>query len=71
MWETGIIDRVLGTAVGMVLGAMAGSTPMLWIQTVSPGSTHWEQWVILMVPGAIVGSVAGFVSGLRAIFDWR
>jgi hypothetical protein len=72
MWETSVVDRVLGTIVGMALGAMAGSTPMLWTQTVAPGYTaDWFQWAILMAPGAIVGSVAGFVSGLRAMFDWR
>jgi hypothetical protein len=55
----------------MVLGAMAGSMPMLWMQTVTPGySAAWYQWAILMVPAAIVGSVFGFMGGLRAIFDW-
>jgi integral membrane sensor domain MASE1 len=71
VWETSVIDRVLGTIVGMVLGAMAGSMPMLWMQTVTPGySAAWYQWAILMVPAAIVGSVFGFMGGLRAIFDW-
>jgi hypothetical protein len=72
MWGISLIDRVLGTIVGMALGAMAGSTPMLWTQTVAPGYTaDWFQWAILMTPAATVGSVFGFIGGLRAIFDWR
>jgi CDP-diglyceride synthetase len=68
MWKTSVIDRVLGTIVGMVLGAMAGTIPMLYGESVNPGSTHWEHWVVLMVPAAIVGSVFGFMGGLRSIF---
>jgi integral membrane sensor domain MASE1 len=71
MRETGKIERALGAVVGAVLGAMAGATPMLWSETVSPGSTQWYHWVVTMLPGAIIGSVSGFVSGLRSIFDWR
>jgi hypothetical protein len=72
MWGISVIDRVLGAAVGMVLGAMAGAMPTLWTETVAPGYTaDWFQWAILMTPVAIVGSVFGFMGGLRAIFDWR
>jgi hypothetical protein len=65
------IDRALGAVVGFVLGATGGSTPMLWSETLYPGSTHWEQCAVCMLPVAIVGLVSGLIVGVRSIFDFR
>jgi len=71
MLGLGTIDRALGAVLGFVLGAMGGSTPMLWSETVAPGCTHWEQWAVCMLPVAIVGFVSGLIVGVRSIFDFR
>jgi hypothetical protein len=71
MWELSKIDRILGALVGAVLGATAGALLVLGGENLVPGPTDWFWWGVTVGPGAIGGSLCGFVGGVKSIFNYR